>query len=550
VGCRGVDFLSAFFLTAYISLYERIPGLVAIQAVFLTIGLCVWNDLAHKLLPSWYQIKHRWQVGLIYAFGCINSIFYLWTRIGSVETQNNIVWMEGVGIQLPDIIYSLFQVLASVSILYNYRAGIKVGAGLQNRQFLAASLLAIAATAYSVLALALPLPLPRFIFDGLLFGGVLLLGLAVARYQVLIERRGRLQDFFISALLVFVLVDIYLFFAWQMGLAPVVLVSVTALTILSHSSYNLVREFLDRSRSKEGDLLGQQLRHLEANVDRNISLQERLQTGLELLCESFEAAGAFIAVRRASQYIVLASCHSIPRGSALPHLWNECNDIYQPSPEMVNDVAWLVPVFQRGGRVAVLGVGPLKSGLPYTDDDLNSLVETADRIGIILYLHSHKPAPRARFKPMGFEVQSSETHLSAGSEELLPTLVTKPDLQFIKMIEDGLRNLTDFINLGQSPLPECLGIHGETHLEKGKAVQQKLIEAIEALRPAMDCPGEPIPREWHSYVVLHDAYWERTPNHEIMSKLYVSEGTFHRTRRAAVRAVARVLLEKKKSSTP
>ena len=57
--------------------------------------------------------------------------------------------------------------------------------------------------------------------------------------------------------------------------------------------------------------------------------------------------------------------------------------------------------------------------------------------------------------------------------------------------------------------------------------------------------AEPVPREWHSYVVLHDAYWERIPNQDIMSKLYISEGTFHRTRRAAVRSVARALLEKK-----
>jgi hypothetical protein len=95
-------------------------------------------------------------------------------------------------------------------------------------------------------------------------------------------------------------------------------------------------------------------------------------------------------------------------------------------------------------------------------------------------------------------------------------------------------------------LPEHLGVTGLTHIEKGKAVQQQLMQAIDALRPAQDCPGESIPREWHSYVVLHDAYWERIPNHDIMSKLYISEGTFHRTRRAAVRSVARVLLERRK----
>ena len=51
------------------------------------------------------------------------------------------------------------------------------------------------------------------------------------------------------------------------------------------------------------------------------------------------------------------------------------------------------------------------------------------------------------------------------------------------------------------------------------------------------------PREWHSYIILHDAYVEDVPNRDIMSQLYVSEGTFHRQRRKALRAVARSLLE-------
>ena len=66
---------------------------------------------------------------------------------------------------------------------------------------------------------------------------------------------------------------------------------------------------------------------------------------------------------------------------------------------------------------------------------------------------------------------------------------------------------------------------------------------IEVLRPAQACPREPIPRDWYSYMVLHDAYREGIPNNDNMSKLYISEGTFHRTRRAAVRSVARVFLE-------
>jgi hypothetical protein len=116
-------------------------------------------------------------------------------------------------------------------------------------------------------------------------------------------------------------------------------------------------------------------------------------------------------------------------------------------------------------------------------------------------------------------------------------------------VEDGLRNLPDYISLGQSSLPELLGVSGDTHIEKGKAVQQQLIQAIEMLRPAKDLPKGPLPREWHSYIILHDAYRTGIPNQDIMSKLYISEGTFHRTRRAAIRSVARALLEKSSSKS-
>jgi hypothetical protein len=68
--------------------------------------------------------------------------------------------------------------------------------------------------------------------------------------------------------------------------------------------------------------------------------------------------------------------------------------------------------------------------------------------------------------------------------------------------------------------------------------------AIEKLDPVETrIPGDPIPLEWHAYRVLHDAYVGDKPNREIMSKLYISEGTFNRTRRAAIRSIARVLGE-------
>jgi GAF domain-containing protein len=545
---RGVVVLGSlalFFLGAYIGLYEQISGLGIARALFLIIGMSVWNDLTHKLLPGWSQKQQRWRVGGIYVLGLVSVILLPWGSAGFAEREGSALHMPQISIQLPDVVFGLFQVLAGVSILYNFRVGAKAGAVLQNRYFFAASLLAVSAVAYGALALAVDSALPKLVPDALILGSVFMLGLSAARYQVLVERRAILQDFPISALAVFSLSNIYLFIAWQMGLSPVELILVTALAILTHSMYSLVREFLERLRIKDESAFREQLRRLEASSEDSSSLKESLQRGLGLLCQMLGSTGAFIAVERDMKYVVLASHHSIPVGEGIPYPESQPKEIYLPPAGMASDVAWLVPALQNGELAAILGIGGLKSRLQYTEDDLDLLVEAADRVGTIIYMHSHRPAPQNAEGQTAAEAHSYEADLRARSEELLTTLVSSPDPEFIKLVEDGLRNLTNFISLGQSSLPGCLGVAGETHVEKGKGVQQQLMAAIEALRPAQDRPGEPFPREWHSYMVLHDAYWERIPNHEIMSKLYISEGTFHRTRRAAVRSVARALLEKK-----
>jgi DNA-binding NarL/FixJ family response regulator len=89
-----------------------------------------------------------------------------------------------------------------------------------------------------------------------------------------------------------------------------------------------------------------------------------------------------------------------------------------------------------------------------------------------------------------------------------------------------------------------MGIRGESHVERGKRLQQLLTESIEAFRPAEKRPPEPLPRVWYNHAVLHDAYVEGVPNREIMARLYISEGTFNRTRRNALRGFARLLVEK------
>jgi hypothetical protein len=127
----------------------------------------------------------------------------------------------------------------------------------------------------------------------------------------------------------------------------------------------------------------------------------------------------------------------------------------------------------------------------------------------------------------------------AGEKEEIP----------VKDVENALRNLFDYAYLSDLPLAHLKVVYsrlsaGEvTHLDRGKAVNKVFSEAVNKLRPDSDNPEEPPPREWYPYIILKEAYFEDKLNRDIMSRLYISEGTFNRTRRAAIRSVARVIAE-------
>jgi hypothetical protein len=147
------------------------------------------------------------------------------------------------------------------------------------------------------------------------------------------------------------------------------------------------------------------------------------------------------------------------------------------------------------------------------------------------------------------EVEALEVGLQANAQDLIAELELQLDRGFVRTVEQGLRNLADYAALGHSALVEELMIEGATHVEKGKAVRDDLMRAIESLRPGRTPPGSIPPREWHAYIILHDAYVDDVANRDIMSKLYISEGTFNRERRKALQAVAQILLEAKHPGT-
>jgi hypothetical protein len=203
-------------------------------------------------------------------------------------------------------------------------------------------------------------------------------------------------------------------------------------------------------------------------------------------------------------------------------------------PPPLDEAALLVPLYAEARQIGAVLFGRPANGTQYSPADLDVLLDPSDRLADTLR-----------------DAQREAEHLAQVSRLLEaragPAAPPLAGPTAAKGVESALRNLTNYAYLGGHPLAEWrlvgqrLAAGTRTDLDRGKALYQVLVDAIEKLRPDGKLPGNPPPREWHGYVILRDAYLENTPNRDIMSRLYISEGTFNRTRRAAIQAVARSL---------
>lgn len=538
--------LSAFFLGAAYNIFHQIPGSASLRAILLVVVLATWYSLTGQLRPKRLPKKTSLLSVGLYGLAVVVIIILLGTRSAFVREEGNALWVAHMGVSLPFVLYGIFQVLACTGILINLLSGPRIGLSSQGIYFFTASLMPIGSVGYGVLALAIPTSLPRLIQDGLVFAGVCLLGYSVARHQTLVERRTTLQEFPLTGLALLGLAAIYAWLAWHLGYQPEVAALVMALAIITHSIYDLVREFLERQRYRNDSVFRKQLRQLEALENNQETQSQNLQKGLELLCQTIGAHGGCIAECQGEDFIVTASHQSLPTGSRLPLEAATCAELYQPVDPLLAEVDWMAPAFTGNTQVALLAVSAPHSRVEYSPEDLDMLVEVADQVGIAVALARLRPDKTDRIRQLVSEAHSQADGLRSSAEALIATLVTNPEADFVHMVEDALRRLFDTIALGQHPLLDRIHIGGANHVERGRNLQQHLVQAIEALHPVGARPAEPLPREWFNYVVLYDAYVECVPNREIMARMYISEGTFNRTRRNALRGLARLLLEKKK----
>lgn len=537
--------LSIFFFGAYNNLFNQVIGTAAVRAVLLILGLGTWYSLTYQLMPQHNRVEfHRMQVA-IYLLGSITAVALLVIPGAFIEEQGNAVYVAHMRRSFPYILYAAFQVIIVFGILYNLLAGDRIGLTRQGKYFLVASVFPAIAIIGGIVGLGITPQMPRLVPDLLIFSGVFLLGMSVARHQTMIERRTTIQDLPISALTILGLAILYAYFALQWKLPLEKLGAVVAFAVLTHSFYDLVREGLERQRIRHEGIFRRHLRQLEDLSSSEEALQIRSQDGLDLLCETLDSSGGFIAIRRDENFVVIATKDSIEINSEFSPEMVECEDISHPKSDQLPRVAWIAPAFEGQTQVAVIALGRPKAKPDYSAGDLELLAEVTDQVGTLISLSNLTAGRANQIQQLVAESQAHANELNSVAGEMIASIATSSDAEFIRIVEEGLRHLSDYIALGQLPLANRMHISADSHIESGKQLNKLLIDSIEALRPAEKRPPEPLPRVWYSYAVLHDAYVEGVPNREIMARLYISEGTFNRTRRNALRGLARMLIEKK-----
>jgi len=529
-----------FYNAAFTEMVNPASNTDAVRSFAIIIALIATHDLTHYLLPQLERRKLYWLARGIVLLAVIAILLLFTVPIGDHCDPR---YSCPANTSFPWPVIDAFKLLVFAAILYNLWR-IKNNAGwLQNVVFYGAVLIAASTIAYGLIATVFNLTLARFIPNLFVLAALLLLTFSVVRDQTFVMRRTTPYDLPLTLLTIVVIVGIYFLAARQFGLSMTETLMLAVLAIFTHSSYDLVREFLNRLIRRQERRVLHELRDLGRKPSREPYLPRVLRRGLAILCHNLQTSGGFIAIRRGEEYEVLASLHSLPVGMQLPHGVVDLEQIAQPPRNVLGQTAWLAPAYAAGEQVAVIGIGARKDKMTFNPEDLYWLEDVADEIGWMIGIPEKRRTITAEELGDSFPEADQLSPVMSETDELLSTLAYRLDPELVKSVEEGFRNLYDYSKLGESPLVSLFGIKAEDHIERGKLVQEKLNSILEKLRPAGQTPSEPLPREWYAYTILHSAYVEGKLARDIMAKLYISEGTYFRTRRMALRGITRALLE-------
>jgi len=566
--------LSGTFLNTLINIHAPL-GMSSLpwwRGWTISIAVPFWFHLSVSLLPDKVAKRRRPLVILIYllTLNFIAMEVYTPWVFADMDIKSSIYYSA----QQPGLLYPLFGlyliIIPSLSFHNLWLGWKQVNRTPIQRQFailLQATCLAIFSGIYATLSTWLGLDAPTLFSTLSLGAGVALLGYGVARWNALIEGRVIVLDFFYTSLVIGLITGAYLLAAWVSNLifsVPLIaFVFILILAIASHSLYDWVRTYLDRifySRQKYRELRAN-LRDLARSTTSDHNIQERLQVILQTLCQSLDVNRGFIALQEGESFIVFADWKMDLIGKSIESDILSMEEITHLSPPTVimgfTDLALIVPLHAGGGQIGAVVLSQRTTGIGYTEDDTYLLEDLADTIASVVHIARLQERSVQQIDTLLIEVREREQELQGSMREVLsagsePSILRgQSESETISLVEDALRHLHDYPYLGDHSLAQLRIIDSHldthkgtfiTHIDRGRVLQEVMITAIDKLKPSYPKPSPPT-REWHQYVILHDCYAEGKLTREVMNELYISEGTFNRSRRRAVRGLTRALSE-------
>ncbi len=558
--------LSGYFLNRLVNLNLTTYGSVAILGGLGAIWAApLFLDLSTQLRGS--HSAWRWPVWLAYGIAGIFSVLTLLTDL-VFQGRGNVPALQGED-TLAGPLYGGLGVFMfgcgalAVWMLWGAQRAAAPGVRVRLRPIFLPALVALVGVAYLVVINLLALPVLTVIGDALLAAAVTGVGYGVARYNALLEGRATGTDLRYLTLAVSLVVLIYLLVTWVFfglyGISLAAFIPVFIMVILSHSLYDAFRNQLDRLFfQRNAARLRESLRTLAREAGASDSLSPALRDTLVAACAAFNANAGLVALREAQGLRVAANLRLPSAGAILPDfaIPDDAERLSRPLPGLSvapgESLAAIAPLSWAGETLGFIAIGP-RAGV-YTDADLAALGDLADRIASVVYaaraadratadLHTQLDAFRERQRDMERQVQALTSPAPA---------LELNEAALVRQVEDGLRHLYDFPYLGEHRLARLRAVDAAlaksngsvTLLERGQALRDVLVRAIERLRPTGSEPrGDDAAarREWHAYLILRESYVEDIPNRNTMNRLLLSEGTYNRLRRQALRGVARAL---------
>lgn len=506
-----------------------------------------WHHVTMLIRSNRWKIWQYIQVIAVYLSISLGIIAMIKTPYMYSEVSGNPLLLDSLK---PGILYSTFLLLLTIIMIMsilNIRSGIentKSSLAKQQLKILSWATLTAGLTApISFIAVNIEIRIPRAIISLLLGATVLLIGYSVGKYSALIEGRLIRRDFIYSAVAMSIVALLYSLIIWIsvliFNVPPAAYIFILIFAFATHSLVDTARHYLDRVFfSKEDRNLRQNIRQMSSRV-RQQGIEETLELQLDLACTSIRASSGMIMLFEDDEKKITVCYQCSKDISNIPPEVFISEDYIHITPgglhPQFEEIILLVPIYLHEQQIGAILLGPPVNSPQYPESDIDRMLEVSDQIAITVN----------QFR-LGNQLlaQAASTIRAANVKTKSENGVFTP-----QNIESALRNLHDYAYLGDSALANTKLVQARyngqnaTHLDRGKILYSILEEAICMLRPDTDFSSNTPPREWYSYLILYQAYFEDKLNRDIMSYLYISEGTFNRTRRSAIRAIARALSE-------